>query len=104
MKTDNGMIKRAGDCNDKKNYICEIPASATSTFSIITSRRLHLHIIAKVAQAQYKSPEQHYSMQLIVYSYGNNHIRRCLKIVTFFLKCEMYIMFFLLSFRLGFSG
>ena len=35
MKTDTGTIEEAGDCNDQKNYICEMPASVTSKLSII---------------------------------------------------------------------
>ncbi|CAH3034281.1 unnamed protein product, partial [Porites lobata] len=31
MKTDTGAIERVNDCNDQKNYICEMPASTTST-------------------------------------------------------------------------
>ncbi|CAH3176287.1 unnamed protein product [Porites lobata] len=31
MKTDTGTIEEGPDCNDQKNYICEMPASVTST-------------------------------------------------------------------------
>ena len=32
MKTDSGTIEEGQDCDDQKNYICEMPASVTSTF------------------------------------------------------------------------
>ena len=45
METDTGTIEKAGDCNDKKNYICEVPASVTSTFYIIRIKKVKLNIL-----------------------------------------------------------
>ena len=43
METDTGTIEKAGDCNDKKNYICEMPV--TSTFYIIHIKKVKLNIL-----------------------------------------------------------
>ena len=43
MKTDTGLIEEAG-CNDQNNYICEMPASVTSTFYIIHIKKVKLSI------------------------------------------------------------
>ena len=44
MKTDTGLIEEAG-CNDQNNYICEMPASVTSTFYIIHIKKVKLSIL-----------------------------------------------------------
>ena len=56
MKTDTGMIERAGDCNDQKNYICEIPASTTSTFSIIHIEKVTLAHYCKSSPSSIQEP------------------------------------------------
>ena len=45
MKTDTGMIEEVGKCNEQKNYICEMPASVTSTFYIINIKKVKLNIL-----------------------------------------------------------
>ena len=45
MKTDTGAIEEAGNCNNQKNYICEMPASVTSTFCIIHIKKVTLSML-----------------------------------------------------------
>ena len=40
MKTDTGTIEEGPDCNDQNNYVCEMPASVTSTFYIIHVKKV----------------------------------------------------------------
>ena len=55
MKTDTGTIEEAGDCNDQKNYICEMPASVTSKLSIIY---FYLKIIVTIDERNPFVPKQ----------------------------------------------
>ena len=45
MKTDFGTIEEGTNCDDQKNYICEMPASVTSTFYIIHIKKVTLSML-----------------------------------------------------------
>ena len=54
METNTGTIEKAGDCNDEKNYICEMPASTTSTFSIIHIEKVTLSTLESLSNSVFE--------------------------------------------------